>query len=107
MTGLRVVRHGVAALGVTALVVLAWLVLAADPALAHASLKSSTPANGASVAEAPREVVLRFTEAVNPASVTVAVRGADGVAAVEGIPQVTGEVVVQPCVRRCLLGTSP
>lgn len=96
MTGLRLVRHGVAMLVVTALVVLAWLVLAAGPALAHASLKSSTPANGANVAQAPREVVLQFTEAVNPASVTVAVRGSDGVAAVEGVPQVTGAVVVQP-----------
>jgi cytochrome c oxidase assembly factor CtaG/methionine-rich copper-binding protein CopC/putative copper export protein len=96
MTGLRVARLWIAALGVTALAVLASLFLVADPALAHASLKSSTPANGTNIAEAPRDVVLRFTEAVNPASVVVAVRGSDGATAVEGSPQVTGAVVVQP-----------
>jgi putative copper resistance protein D len=96
MTGLRVARRGVVALAVTTLAVLASLFLGADPALAHASLESSTPANGANVAEAPHEVVLRFTEAVNPASVTVSVRGSDGVTAVEGTPRVTGAVVVQP-----------
>ena len=96
MNGLRVARHRVATLAVTALAVLASLTLSAEPALAHASLKSSTPANGAKVSQAPREVVLRFTEAVNPASVAVAVRGSDGVTAMEGTPQVTEAVVVQP-----------
>ncbi|RSM62018.1 hypothetical protein DMB66_22915 [Actinoplanes sp. ATCC 53533] len=96
MTGLRVARLGIVALGVTALAVLASLLLVTGPALAHASLKSSTPTNGAKVAKAPRDVVLRFTEAVNPGSVVVAVRGSDGVTAVAGIPQVTGAVVEQP-----------
>jgi putative copper resistance protein D len=96
MTGLGWIRQGVAALAVTTCAVLASLVVSAGPALAHAGLKSSAPADGTSVAEVPREVVLRFTEAINPAGVTVAVRGSDGAVASEGAPQVTGAVVVQP-----------
>jgi putative copper resistance protein D len=96
MTGVTVVRRGPAALAVTTLAVLASLALATGPAHAHASLTSSTPASGASLAEAPREVVLRFSGAINPATATVAVRGSDGVTAAEGAPTVTGAVVVQP-----------
>src|SRR5688500_15868348 len=42
MTGQRWARHAIAALAVTALAVLAALLLVTGPALAHASLKSST-----------------------------------------------------------------
>jgi putative copper resistance protein D len=89
-------RRVLAALAVVAVVVLAPLIALAGPAWAHASLKSSTPGNGASLAEPPGEVVLRFTEPINPASVAVAVRGADGAAAVDGGPRVAREVVTQP-----------
>jgi len=96
MIGTQVVRRGLAAIAATTLAVLASLLLGAGPALAHASLKSSTPANGATLAQAPREVELRFTAAINPASATIVVRGADGTTATEGTPRVVGAVVVQP-----------
>ena len=39
--------------------------LLASPASAHAELVASTPGNGARLAQAPAEVQMRFTEAVN------------------------------------------
>lgn len=90
MTGAQVVRRGLAAMPATTVVVLASLLLGVGPALAHASLKSSAPSNGATLADAPHEVELRFTTAINPASVTIAVRDAGGAAATaraaDGVP---------------------
>jgi copper transport protein len=49
-----------------AVVTIGWLVLAAAPASAHATLISTTPANGEHLPEAPEEVVFRFSEAITP-----------------------------------------
>ena len=45
---------------------LGWLVLAAPEASAHASLISTTPANGQHLETAPAEVILRFSERITP-----------------------------------------
>jgi methionine-rich copper-binding protein CopC len=94
-------RRVFAALAVITVVVLGSLLGPAGPAWAHASLQSSTPTDGASLADAPAEVALRFTEAINPASVAVAVRGADNAVATDGSARVAGAVVTQP-LRRLL-----
>jgi copper transport protein len=44
----------------------ALLLLSSTPAWAHAELLETSPANGAHVDTAPRQVVLRFSESVNP-----------------------------------------
>src|SRR3954454_5338124 len=50
------------------------LVSWASPAMAHAELDSTVPADGSSVDVMPRAVVLRFTEGIRaPAAVTVLV----------------------------------
>jgi methionine-rich copper-binding protein CopC len=54
------------------------LVATATPALAHAGLKSSNPAEGASLATAPTSIQLTFGEAVTPSPDAVKVTGPDG-----------------------------
>ena len=55
------------------------LALAAPlPAAAHAFLDSATPAVGATVAASPPQLVLRFTESLEPAFCTLAVTDAGG-----------------------------
>jgi len=44
---------------------------AATPAFAHAELTASTPAKGASLATAPTQLQLSFSEPVSPVSITV------------------------------------
>jgi copper resistance protein C len=51
------------------------LCLASAPAFAHAHLKSSTPAANATVATAPGELDLTFSEGVNPKFTGVKVTG--------------------------------
>ncbi|MFQ6173021.1 copper resistance protein CopC [Oryzobacter sp. R7] len=60
---------------------------------AHARLTGSTPADGSTVATAD-EVVLTFTEDVDPTFVEVVVDGPDG-AAVDAAPKVEGREVTQ------------
>jgi copper transport protein len=55
-----------------------WLVAGGTAAPAHAVLRSSDPADGASVARAPRQVTLTFTERPEPRLSTVQVLDADG-----------------------------
>jgi copper transport protein len=50
-----------------ALLAVAWLLLTGPSAGAHAVLRGSDPAAGASIAKAPAAVTLRFTEAPDPA----------------------------------------
>ena len=52
------------------------LVLAAGPALAHASLLSAVPGDGSVVAEAPAALALAFNEPVSP--ITLSLIGPDG-----------------------------
>ncbi|MFP5072596.1 copper resistance protein CopC [Pseudonocardia nantongensis] len=53
------------------------LLLGSAPAWAHTELESSTPADGASLAQPPSEVALTFSEAVPAAGATVSVSGPD------------------------------
>jgi methionine-rich copper-binding protein CopC len=62
----------------TALLALALAIGGAGAALAHAHLRSATPAVGSTVRAAPAELVLRFTEKLEPAFSTAEVRGPDG-----------------------------
>ncbi len=64
--------------------------VAAAPALAHTSLVSSTPTEGVP-AEAPGEVVLVFSDPVQPGLSAVSVTGADGDEQVSGEPSPGGD----------------
>jgi copper resistance protein C len=55
------------------------LMLPAGAASAHAFLHTATPAVGSTVRQAPREVVIDFTEAVEPMFSTIAVTDNAGV----------------------------
>ncbi len=54
------------------------LVLCAGHASAHAFLKTATPAVGSSVQKAPSQVVIDFTEGVEPSFSTITVQNASG-----------------------------
>jgi len=49
----------------------------ARPAWAHNQLRASDPADGAMLADPPAQVVLEFTESLNPTYTTIVVTGAD------------------------------
>lgn len=49
----------------------------ARPAWAHNQLRASDPADGAVLADPPAQVVLEFTESLNPTYTTIVVTGAD------------------------------
>jgi copper transport protein len=83
MTMRRRARLG-AGLAAALLTVLTGVLLAANPAQAHASLVGSSPAHGAQVDEAPGEVRLRFTERVTVAPGGVALLDATGAAVPTG-----------------------
>ncbi|NBH07462.1 copper resistance CopC family protein [Amycolatopsis sp. SID8362] len=70
------------------------LLATAVPASAHAGLKSSNPAEGASLATAPSKIELTFGEAVKPNTITVT--GADGRKWETGAPTVVDAVVTVP-----------
>lgn len=76
-------RRLIVTLAVSMLAVLA----AATPALAHAELTASTPAKGASLATAPKELQLTFSEPVSPISIKVTGPG--------GATWTVGEIAVQ------------
>src|SRR3954454_11643537 len=66
----------------------------ASPALAHAELDSTVPADGSSVDAMPRAVVLRFTEGIRaPAAVTVV--GPSGHEVTAGDPVTLGPALSQ------------
>ncbi len=54
------------------------LVSAAAPAWAHAFLSTATPAVGSTIQQAPSQVVINFTEGVEPAFSTITVQDAAG-----------------------------
>jgi methionine-rich copper-binding protein CopC len=74
------------------------LLLGATPALAHARLLSSDPADGASRDTAPQEITLTFNEAMTPGFNTITVVGPDG-----GTHYETGEITVEGTVVRAAL----
>lgn len=65
------------------------LLAAPTLAQAHAQLDRASPAVGSAVAPAPKEVVLWFTEKLEPAFSQVEVRGADGSVVSGGKAQVS------------------
>ena len=78
-------------------VVLGTLLTTTAPAWAHTSLVSSTPSAGAP-AEAPAEVVLVFSDPVQPGLSALSVTGSDGEEHVAGSPAAGGDgsTVTQP-----------
>jgi methionine-rich copper-binding protein CopC len=74
------------------------IALLASPALAfgHAALTASFPSDGAMLSEAPRRVELRFSEAVTPLSVALALP--DG--AVQAIATVSDGTTLRSICRR-------
>jgi methionine-rich copper-binding protein CopC len=83
IVGVAAVAATVGALAVTA------------PASAHADLKSSTPASGATVTSAPTEVVLQFVD--SPAGhTTITVTGPNGTDATAGMTRATGAKATVP-----------
>lgn len=83
-----------AALGASAALAVASLA-AAPAALAHDSLRSSTPGDGTTVATAPEAVSLGFSEEPLELGAQVVVTGPDGEVLSQGSPQVAGVDVVQ------------
>ncbi|MGH3730539.1 MAG: copper resistance protein CopC [Micromonosporaceae bacterium] len=69
-----------------ALAALCW----AAPAVAHAALLGSSPANGAVVEDAPSVVTLRFSEPVEPVPGQVRILAPDGGRADNGEPRASG-----------------
>ena len=63
------------------------LLFPAAPALAHAMLDHASPPVGSTAAAAPRDLVLWFTEKLEPAFSTIEVRNAQGVAVQGGKAQ--------------------
>lgn len=72
--------------------------LSAPAALAHASLVSINPADGSTVAAAPTQIVLTFSEDLLATSVRVQVVDGEGVPVADGTPVVDGPVATQPLV---------
>ena len=68
----------------------------ATPASAHAELISSDPAQGATIATPPQQVVLTFNEPVTLGATPVAVTGPSGAAWTVGAPVADGAVVTAP-----------
>jgi methionine-rich copper-binding protein CopC len=72
------------------------LVLLAGPAAAHTELESSSPAEGATLSEAPTQVQLTFGEPVTLPPDALKITGRDGTAWPVGTPAVAGTVVTAP-----------
>ena len=60
------------------------LILSAGPAFAHAHLKSAAPAVGSTIRQAPDQVVIGFTEGVEPKFSTITVQDSAGTAMENG-----------------------
>lgn len=78
------------------LLALTGLVVLTVPASAHATLESSSPAEGAQVAQAPTEIKLVFNEAVTLPPDPVKVEGRDGTRWKIGPASVAGTTVTVP-----------
>lgn len=88
----RLARAAAAALAAGSVV--PWLLLLAPAASAHASLVSSSPAQGARLEALPDRVVFEFSEEMDPTAYVV-VTGPDGGSLVDGPPVVEGGTVTQ------------
>lgn len=72
-------------------VVVPFLLVSVIPVLAHAMLDHASPRVGSTVAPAPREVVLWFTQKLEPAFSSIEVRNEQGVAVNAGKATVVGD----------------
>ena len=77
-------------IGIVSLLLLA---LGADGACAHAFLDHASPLVGSTVASAPREVTLSFTQDLEPAFSTVAVTDGSGARVDQGKPRISGSTM--------------
>ncbi len=68
----------------------ACLGMLASQASAHAFLKTATPAVGSTVAQSPTQVVIDFTEGVEPRFSTITVEDAQGRPVATGKPHLAG-----------------
>ncbi len=64
--------------------------LLASPAFAHAFLKTASPAVGSTVSQPPSQVLINFTEAVEPRFSTITVQTAQGAQVQTGKPHLVG-----------------
>lgn len=87
-----ILRHIFASLALAGVALLA----AAPPALAHTELDNSDPAEGASLATAPKQIQLKFAEAVTLPADAVQVTGPGGAKWAVGKATVEGAVVTAP-----------
>lgn len=81
---------------VSVLTALAAVLVTAPPAVAHATLSSSNPAEGASLAVAPQQIQLTFSEPVALGDNAISVIGPDGTAWTVGKVALAGAVVTAP-----------
>jgi methionine-rich copper-binding protein CopC len=72
------------------------LLMLAPPAAAHTELESSSPAEGATLSEAPTQVQLTFGEPVTLPPDALKITGRDGAVWPVGTPAVAGNVVTAP-----------
>jgi copper transport protein len=89
-------RVGVRRLAALVAVVFTVLVAAATPASAHAALVATNPPQGGTVASAPSEVTLTFSESITPVKDKIRVTAPDGTRADKGAPTVEGAVLRIP-----------
>ncbi|WP_329106038.1 copper resistance protein CopC [Micromonospora sp. NBC_01699] len=80
-------------------------VIAPSPAWAHNSLRTSTPAKGATLDVPPTQVVLEFAERLDPQFTTIAVTTARGMAVTVGKPVVDGVRGTQALTQPLAAGT--
>jgi copper resistance protein C len=78
---------------VVLLVALFAVALRPDAASAHAHLDHAVPAVGSTVATAPTEVALFYTQDLEPAFSTVAVTDASGTGVEQGKPQISSNTM--------------
>ena len=71
------------------------LVTSAGPAAAHAKLESMSPADGSTLADPPKSVVLRFSEPVGRNTARLVVRSPTGSIVSTGAPAVVDATVTQ------------
>ncbi|SEC48585.1 hypothetical protein SAMN04489727_3927 [Amycolatopsis tolypomycina] len=75
---------------------LSGVLLVAGPASAHTELKSSSPAEGASLAAPPRKIELTFEEPVTLQPDPISITGPDGAKWSVGTPSVVDAVISAP-----------
>ena len=68
-------------------------IAAASAAHAHASLERASPVAGSTVSDAPKEVILTFSEKLEPAFSHIAIMDADGAQGNDGKTQVDGNTM--------------